>query len=84
MSHKLEVGERRSLASHYTLTTGYRDLGFFAFSVFIFLVYSQFVVKFKLFNDLFVGVYFLLLVVSLNVSIPHSPLSREKKSQTFP
>ena len=22
MSHKLEVGERRSLASHYTLTTG--------------------------------------------------------------
>ena len=52
--------------------------------MFIFLVYSQFVVKFKLFNDLFVGVYVLLLVASLNVSIPHSPLSREKKSQTFP
>ena len=26
MSHRLEVGERRSLASHYTLTTGFIDL----------------------------------------------------------
>jgi len=24
LSHKLEVGERRSLASHYTLTTGHK------------------------------------------------------------
>jgi len=28
LSHKLEVGERRSLASHYTFTTGYRYHGF--------------------------------------------------------
>jgi len=26
MSHKFKVGERRSLASHHTLTTGYRTV----------------------------------------------------------
>jgi len=28
LSHKLEVGERRSLAPHYTLTTGYGQRSF--------------------------------------------------------
>jgi len=33
LSHKLEVGERRSLASHYTLTTEYRYLTVYTYLI---------------------------------------------------